>query len=279
MTKYINVCDDETQEVSAPILTVHPVAQRSLGPAVNVPHSQRTRKCVKLFNVLSNSQEIEDRYVKPYGDTEPSRGFWDPQYLLGDEEKVAKTSGKTKAPAKSKAAPAKRKPPAKQKQKQSLVMSDIESDGDDMDLASSAQRHRAQYGSASGDDSEGQGDNINSEERSEDEDSDLGSLKDFLADGSSPRKTRMAGSSTTPPPTTAPVEKSFFVPTQLTGNQSSDDEMPDVQTLIEKKLKRVSKPPIDLVSDSGEGEDEADGPVQPQRKKKQRAVVESDSDE
>ncbi|KAH7417291.1 ATP-dependent DNA helicase-like protein mph1 [Cadophora sp. MPI-SDFR-AT-0126] len=279
MTKYINVCDDETQEVSAPNLTLHPVAQRFLGPAVTVSHSQRTRKCVKLFNVLSNSQKIEDRYVMPYGDTEPSRGFWDPQYLVEDEEKVTKISGKTKAPPKSKVTLAKRRKPAKQKQKQSIIMSDIDSDSDDMDLASSAQRHRARYGSVSGDDSEEQGDDINSEELSEDEDSDLGSLKDFLADGSSPRRSRMAGSSTTPPPTTTRVGKSFFVPTQFTDNQSSDDEMPDVQTLIEKKSKRVSKPPLEFVSDSGGEEDEDDVPVQPLRKKKQRAVVESDSDE
>merc|ERR1711977_269711 len=183
---------------------------------------------------------------------------------------VTKTSGKTKAPAKSKAAPAKKKLPAKQKQKLSLMMSDIESDDAVMDLASSARRHRAQYGSVTGDDSEGQGDDINSEERSEEEDSDLGSLKDFLADGSSPRKSRMAGSSTTPPPTTAQVEKPFFVPTQFTDNQSSEDEMPDVQTLIEKKLKIVSKPSVDLVSESGE-ENEDSSPVQIRRKKKQRA--------
>ena len=54
--------------------------------------------------------------------------------------------------------------------------------------------------------------------------------------------------------------------------------MPDVQTLIEKKLKIVSKPSVDLVSESGE-ENEDSSPVQIRRKKKQRAVVESDSDE
>ena len=285
MDKYINVGDDECQEVSAPNLTMHPVAQRSLGPTVHVAHSQRTRRCVKLFSVLADSQKITDRYLKPYGDTEPSRGFWDPQYLVKDEAKISKTSGTTKAPANSRAAPAKKKMPVKKKspaeqmRKQTLIMSDIESDDADMDLASSARHHRAQYGSVTGDDSEGHGDDIDSEERSEDEDSDLGSLKDFLADGSSPRKSRMAGSSTTPPPTTAPVEKPFFVPTQFTDNQSSDDEMPDVQTLIEKKMKGASKLSVDLVSDTGEEKDEDGSPVQIQRKKKQRAVVESDSDE
>ncbi|KAK0126423.1 3'-5' DNA helicase [Cadophora gregata] len=281
MDKFINVGDDECQEVSAPSMTLHPIAQRSLGPAIHVPHSQRTRRCVELFSILANSQKIEDRYASPYGDTEPSRSFWDPRYLVEDELKVAKTAGKTKAPAKSGAALARKKAPAKQKPEQSHVISDIESEGDETDLESSTRR-RAPYGSISGDDSEGQGDEINSEEPSEDEDSDLGSLKDFLADGSSPRKSRMVGSSTTPPPNTGPAEKPFFVPTQSTIELSSDDEMPDVQTLIEKKLKRVSKPPIDLDSDSGENEDDDEedlGPVQPQRKQKQRAVVESDSDE
>ncbi|KAH7364209.1 hypothetical protein BKA65DRAFT_490732 [Rhexocercosporidium sp. MPI-PUGE-AT-0058] len=283
MDKYITICGDESQEVSFPTLTSHPVSQRSLGPAVNVAHGQQMRRNVKLFSVLGQSQKIEDRYVKPYGDTEPSRGFWDPQYLVDDEAKVTKVSGKTKSlgkmpgPLKNNAALAKKKPAQKQKQNQNqaLFISDIESDGDEMDPTSSARPHRARDGSISSDESEGQGDDIESEEQSEDEDSDLGSLKDFLADGSSPRKPVMARSSTTPPPNTAPTQKPFYVPTQFSNTQDSDDEMPDMQTLLGKKTKQVSKATIDIASD-----DEGDGtPLQPQRQKKKRAVVDSDSDE
>ncbi|KAL5320926.1 hypothetical protein ACEPPN_011736 [Leptodophora sp. 'Broadleaf-Isolate-01'] len=282
MNKYTTICGDESQEVSFPNLTSHPVAQRSLGPAINVPHGQQTIRSRRLLNLLGKSQRIEDRYLKPYGDTEPSRGFWDPQYLVEDEEKVTKGLGKTKGPgkaqgpAKTKAPSAKKKPPQKKMQNHTLFISDIESDGDDMDPTSSALR--ARDGSISGDESEGQGDDINSEERSEDEDSDLGSLKDFLADGSSPSKSMVVRSSTTPPPNTAPTQKPFFVPTQFTNTQDSDDEMPDMQTLLGKKTKPVFKASVDLVS--GEEEQEEDtSPVQPQRKKKQRAVVDSDSDE
>ncbi|XMA14149.1 hypothetical protein WAI453_006940 [Rhynchosporium graminicola] len=302
--KYITICGDESQEVSVPILTSHHVSQRSLGPAVNVAHGQQTIRCVKLFGVLAKSQNIGDRYVKPYGEDEPSRGFWDPQNLLEDEEKVTKGPRKSKGPAKSKAAPAPAKKGAlqKQKQKQTLFISDLESNDEDMDPTSSARPHGALHGSDSlsgSADSEGQGDDINSEERSEDEDSDLGSLRDFLADGSSPRTSMMARSSTTPLRNTEPRiheerRRKLFVSSQLSDVQGvdgdeDDDEMPDLRTLLGGKggmgAERVISKAIEVSGEDEveaveeEEEDEDVDPVRMQRKKTKRAVVDSDSDD
>ncbi|KAL2072540.1 hypothetical protein VTL71DRAFT_11883 [Oculimacula yallundae] len=307
--KYLTIGGDESQEVSVPMMTSHPAAQRSLGPAVNVAHGQQTRRCIKLFGLLSKSQDIGDRYVKPYGDIEPSRGFWEPQYLVEDEEKVTRGPGKPKNPTKSKAAPAKEKAPKaprqrqkkqKPKQNQTLFISDMSSNDGDADPTSFTHPHRSQAldgSSQSGpSQSEGQGDDINSEARSEDEDSDLGSLRDFLADGSSQPKSMsmMARSSTTPPSNTAPLRsaqrKSLFVPSQLSNTQNSnldsddDDEMPDLRTLLggsgRKSVEKNTERVVDLSETEENGdEDEDDSPVQRQRKKQKRTVVDSDSDE
>ncbi|PBP28361.1 putative ATP-dependent DNA helicase mph1 [Diplocarpon rosae] len=266
MDRYINVCGNESQEVSVPDICSHPSAQRSLGPAVNVPHGQHTLKSVTLFRTLANSQNAEDRYIKPFGDVEPSRSFWDPPCLVEGQVKASKTPVRL-----GKSGLAKKQPPPKA----ATVLSDIESDGDDSDPTSSVRRaHRLRDGFSS--DSEGAGDIIHSEDRSED-DSDLGSLRDFLADGtqlsSSARRPGWRGSSTTPPQLEQ-TPKPFFIPTQFANTQDEDDDMPDLQTLMGKKAELASKLSVRSYSD-----EEEDVPFQAQQGKRRRLVVDSDSDE
>ncbi|KAI9053787.1 hypothetical protein LZ554_002736 [Drepanopeziza brunnea f. sp. 'monogermtubi'] len=296
--RYINVCGNESQEVSVPDMGAHTTAQRTLGPAVNVPHGYFTSKCVDLFRKLADSQSVEDRYVKPYGDVEPSRGFWDPQYLIEDEAKALK------APARSrhnedetptpKATAMERKRPSPEKesaQRMAMFISDIDSEGNDNNPTSSVCRARRRRDGFSSD-SEGEGDLIRSEDCSEDEDSDLGSLRNFIADGtqyveSSAARPRTRGSSTSPPEAT-PKARPFFVPTQFSNTQDDedDDEIPDLQTLIGGKGRsgpapispNHSKTPMRIGSDEQTEDDEDEEPLQPPRGKR-RKVVEDDSDE
>ncbi|KAK6586604.1 hypothetical protein PZA11_001661 [Diplocarpon coronariae] len=264
--RYINVCGNESQEVSVPDLCSHTSAQRSLGPAVNVPHGHHTLRCVTLFRTLAKSQSVEDRYVKPFGDVEPSRSFWDPPCLIEDQVKASKPPVQFREPALAKTQP----PP-----KAAMVLCDIGSDSDDNDPSSSARRaQRVRDGFCS--DSEGLGDIIHSEDRSED-DSDLGSLQDFIADGtqlpSSHRRPGMRRSSNTPPRFEQTL-KPFFVPTQFANTQDEDDDMPDLQTLVGKKAEPASK--VSVRSDS----DEEEGLLfQAQHRRRRRVVADSDSDE
>ncbi|TLS29445.1 hypothetical protein PpBr36_00217 [Pyricularia pennisetigena] len=62
-----------TEEISMPSLTAHPDLQRVLRPTVHIKHGSYTKRCVRLFKKLSNSQGIETRHTKPHGHTDTSR--------------------------------------------------------------------------------------------------------------------------------------------------------------------------------------------------------------
>lgn len=290
LARYIDVCGNECQEVSVPDMGSHTTAQRTLGPAVNVLHGQYTRKCVDLFKKLGDSQSVADRYVKPYGEVEPSRGFWDPQYLIEDESKAFKSSiarplsneDGALAP-RGPAQPRKSASSRKQAERMAMVLSDMESDGNENDPTSSVRRARRRRDGFSSD-SEGQGDLIHSEDRSEDEESDLGSLQDFIADGTQYANDVSSGirdSPSSPPEATPTQTKSFFVPTQFSNTPGEDDdedgEIPDLQTLMAGK--KSQKTPVVTDSDEEVDDEEEKGPVQPRRERRRRVVEESDSDE
>lgn len=61
------------EDIVGPDLTAYPKAQRKLGPNVRLQHGRHTRRCVRLFKRLANSQSLVDLYHQPYGDTDQSR--------------------------------------------------------------------------------------------------------------------------------------------------------------------------------------------------------------
>lgn len=61
------------EDIMGPDLTGHPKAQRKLGPNIGLQHGRHTRRCVKLFKRLANSQSPLDLYHQPYGETDQSR--------------------------------------------------------------------------------------------------------------------------------------------------------------------------------------------------------------
>lgn len=60
------------EDIMGPDLTGHPKAQRKLGPNIGLRHGTHTKRCVKLFKRLANSQSPLDLYYQPYGETDQS---------------------------------------------------------------------------------------------------------------------------------------------------------------------------------------------------------------
>lgn len=60
------------EDILGPDLTGHPKAQRKLGPHISLQHGRHTRRCVRLFKRLANSQSPLDLYLQPYGETDHS---------------------------------------------------------------------------------------------------------------------------------------------------------------------------------------------------------------
>jgi ATP-dependent DNA helicase MPH1 len=275
--KYQHVPGADFQEVEMPDMTVQTAAQRSLGPVVHVRHGKHTKRCVKLFQTLANSQEIIDRFTMPYGETEPSSSFWNPPELVEDEREADRTSARSKNKAQPKPKPSRKKAP-----KQAIVLSDIESDGEESDPAHKGrQQARKRAASMSGDESEGEGDDLlNSEDASEDSDASIGSLKDFLADGlsSSIRSRPLARSSTTPPvldQSLKPFKKPFILTATQDTIEDDDNEgedFPDLPSLVGSLAKQHTQ----IASDDLEKDVR---PVSRQRENRRRVVHDSDSDE
>ena len=270
--RYQNITGDDLQEVSMPDITSQTESQRVLGPALIVPHGQYTKRCVHLIKILANSQLVEDRYERPYGDEEPIEVSWDVPPLVEDESHISKTPARPR-----------RRAPAKRKllHKAPLVLSDVESDGDG--LNDDKLENRSGVGkravSLSQRESEGAGEDImSSEESLEGESDDWGSLEDFVVrDDKQPtierRNVSMMRSSTTPPtPKSHPKLKSFDL-TQFTATQDTDD-MPDVGANDGPKTSSTSRSPLDELD-----VDENVRPVSEHRAKRRRVVEEDDSDE
>ncbi|KAI0506100.1 hypothetical protein F5B22DRAFT_478512 [Xylaria bambusicola] len=75
-------------------MTAHPVAQRVQRKTVHVKHGAYTKRSIRLFRSLAESQSDADKFVKPYGDIDNSRYY---QLPLPDE---ASDSGGVKPPTK-----------------------------------------------------------------------------------------------------------------------------------------------------------------------------------
>lgn len=148
-TRFQNVGGSDFQEVEMPNMTAQTKAQRSLLPTVDVPHGKYTEKCVRLFKLLADSQSVEERFVRPYGDVQQDRTSCSPPPMTEDE---SDTDG---IPSR-----AKTQPLAKQKQprKRPLIalVSDSESEQSAIE-APTRQKPRQQPISLSSDESDDDG--------------------------------------------------------------------------------------------------------------------------
>jgi ATP-dependent DNA helicase MPH1 len=276
--RFQNVVGNDLQEVEMPSMTSQTAAQRSLLPTVNVPHGEFTKKCVRIFKTLANSQTFEDRYVKPFGDTEPIGISWTVPSLVEDENDAVDASNHTE-----RAAPAKQKQP----QRRAWAISDDESDIERTSTKTAKrQKTKRRAVSISADEceseedeighrstfieSEGEGDDLSRSEQPSEDESDLGSLKDFLASSSSPVATRKFPSTLSSLPPSSSVQQPYEH-TQLTATQDTNDDMPDIAEILSGKTKASSRV---LVEDS----DDTERPISDRRTKRRR-VVEDDSDE
>lgn len=270
--RYLNIAGDDMQEVTMPDMNSHPAVQRSLGRTSKIPHGQYTKRCVKLFRTLGDSQDIEDRFLRPYGDRKPSLAYLDPPTLLEDSEKgTVKNSVKT-TPVSHKAPRA--KPPPKKKS--ALVISDIESDGEPSSLPTQRRRDSNEPPPTYGDDSEGEGDDLaNTEEESESDMEASSSLLNFIAQDEEDiiRRKRPSTETSSPPPAVAPKSKPSFKSATLILD-SDDDDLPDIPDLIGIKPKAVSANREEEISS-----DEDLAPKTDHRAKRKRVVEDDDSDE
>ncbi|KAH8648972.1 hypothetical protein BGZ60DRAFT_422745 [Tricladium varicosporioides] len=282
---YQNVSGSDMQEVSMPDLTLHPVAQRSLSNTFRVSHGDYTKRCVKLFRTLGNSQRREDRFVKPYGNEELPLGLSSPPSSIEEVQKTKKATPKPKKttpklpklPRVKETTAPKPKKAKLPKNRNSLFLSDAE------DMGSSHPDH-----SSLPPDSEGEGDDLAVEEGlSEDSDSG-GSLRDFLASDdrtqiatqSSPKGGRILTGSSSPPPRLNPT-RSRKIDMNVNVEDSSDDDMPDLANLARAPRKVVELLSSDEDVDADDDDDGEAGKKPKGRieRKRKRAVVESDSDD
>ncbi|KAF8866441.1 P-loop containing nucleoside triphosphate hydrolase protein [Acephala macrosclerotiorum] len=248
--RFQNIAGNDMQEVTMPDMTAQTDAQRSLGATIKVPHGEYTRRCVTLFSKLARSQDESGRYLKPYGDDEPTPN-WDVPALVDDEDMVpAKAACKPKP--KQPALPKQLKQTKQKKSaKRSLILSDIEGEGEDIGMPGGGySQGRALAAAMSDDETEGEGDDLlHSEPISQDPVSDdWGSLKDF--------------------------------------DTNDDDDLPDLSQLTGRAPRMTTKAtenvPIEIDSTEDEEKDEDDDNLDRRpiaRGNRKRVVEESDSDE
>ncbi|KAE8452193.1 hypothetical protein EG329_001660 [Mollisiaceae sp. DMI_Dod_QoI] len=280
--RYQNISGNDMQEVTMPDMTAQTASQRLLSATVKVPHGQFTRRCVTLFGTLANSQSQSERYLKPYGDEEPTQD-WDLPTLVDDEDLATPKPVRKAKPKQS--VQAKRKQPSKT----SMVLSDLESEGEDIGVPRGGySQGRALAAAMSDNDSEGEGDDLlHSEPPSQNPTAsdDWGSLKDFIIEDEAQSSSRvekrpLARSSTTPPFDATPKAnggRASFVATQDT---IDDDELPELSQLTGKVPKMAAAEKVAIEVRSSTDEDEDERPVSRHHvKAKRKRVVESDSDE
>lgn len=70
--KYVPYLGMKSEDVALPDITQYPIAQRRLRPSAMLRHGAHTKRCVRLFRVLGNSQDKGDRYLQPYGQHDQS---------------------------------------------------------------------------------------------------------------------------------------------------------------------------------------------------------------
>jgi len=227
--RYLNIAGDDMQEVTMPDMNSHPAVQRSLGRTSKIPHGQYTKRCVKLFRTMGNSQDIDDRFLKPYGDRAPSLAYVDLPALLDDDEDSVHNSAKpASVPQK---AP---RPKPLPKKKNALVISDIESDNESSSMPTQRRRDSNEPPPTYGEESEGEGDDLaNTEDESESDMEASSSLLNFIAQDEEDliRRKRPSTETSSPPPAVAPKRKPSFEATTF-NLDPDDDDLPDIPDLI-----------------------------------------------
>ena len=136
--KYVPYEGVTSTEIALPDFTKYPHSQRSLRPTVNLEHGAHTKRCVRLFRLLGKSQDLDDRFVQPYGDHD--EGEWKrlPVPPFAPDERPRSMSdvlhGEEMQDRGGSGAPARRRKnvPTKKQRKQSVSVF-IDSEGDDDD--------------------------------------------------------------------------------------------------------------------------------------------------
>jgi ATP-dependent DNA helicase MPH1 len=276
--RYQNIAGNEFEEVGMPDMAAQPKAQRSLGPAVKVSHGQYTKRCVKLFDALSKSQNHDNRFLKPYGDTPPLRKSWYIPFAIAEKVVNTKTTSKSRKlavprPNNTPKLP-QAKPISKLKKPRARMFAMMDS-GSDMEATAG---NTATW-EISGDDTEGEGDDLaGTEEPSEDSEVPSSMLDFVVNDASSSIGVRRSSGthSSSPPPTRAPRKRkdseSLFC-TQNWVHDEDDDHTSDTSTVRGRVQEDLPGTTIQVPSSDTENVHQARG-------KRQRVpIFEDDSDE
>ena len=99
--RYQHVPGLDVEVIEMPSMTSHPVAQRSLLPTAKVPHGHFTKKCVRLFQALAESQRREDRYLRPFDDEPPARSWTVPRLVHDETNSIQEPAARQQSKAKA----------------------------------------------------------------------------------------------------------------------------------------------------------------------------------
>ncbi|KAL0939259.1 ATP-dependent DNA helicase mph1 [Colletotrichum truncatum] len=302
------------EETEMPSLASYPLLQRRLRPVAKVQHGQRTKKFVKLFKQLAQSQGTVDRYTYPYGEVDKSRyrelplppfaSDTEDEGALGarSREQVLVLSDKDEPVEESRpkkrrstGAPKARAPKARAFTSASALIDD--GMGNSMEEEESPPRRRPKKAAARGRGRKAgrrAGRGINSDELGDDceRDSDMqdtdgsdsgADLLDFVVSDDHPISSIRPTSSTLPSSRTASpaagsrsaTSKPFYVPTEFPPTQESVDSLMDENDNLLSSTRKPS---------ASRGPVESDQDDTPQRhvggrQQRRRPVFESDSDE
>jgi ERCC4-related helicase len=135
--KYVPYQGVHSEEIALPDVTRYPHSQRSLRPAVRLKHGAHTKRCVRLFRLLGKSQDMEDRFVQPYGNHDESgwKRLPVPPFAPGESSRSIPDASRDdeEESQKSTAPPMRRTTAPSKKQIQKSVSVFIDSEGDDED--------------------------------------------------------------------------------------------------------------------------------------------------
>lgn len=268
------------EEIEMPDLRKHPMTQRSLTKTIKVPHGSYTKRCVRLFKTLAESQRPEDRFIKRYGEEELIHE-WETPSLVEDEIEAPTKQTKNVTPIQRRLA----------KKKRTL---EVIIDSDDHNTPRPAKRQQArhrpipmsaeveetdeepdepEFGAIS---SEGEGDDLALSEQASEDESDSGSIMDFVIPSTQTETIETVPSSYPPSPSSnvkPPSQKPFYEPSRFAATQ---DSLPDLEMI--GRGKPTSRRLIDSDDEEGSTEDDKKAPVAAQRSR-QRRIVEEDSDD
>jgi ATP-dependent DNA helicase MPH1 len=281
--RYQNIAGNDFEEVGMPDMAAQPEAQRKLGPARKVPHGKYTKRCVKLFKTLFESQNPDDRYHKPYGDTSPSRESWYVETAIAEKVVTRKATPKARKvtaprakqiPKPPKVKPTKARSASKAKKPKARLFAMMDP-GSDMEATPGG----TAAGEISGDDTEGEGDDCDDTEMPSQDSEMPSSMLDFVVNDASStmgvRRSSLTRSSS--PPSTRPSRKqipldSLFC-TQNSDHDEHDDSASDTSTVRGDVREAVPGSTVQVPSSDTE-----DTP-QVKAKRKRKPIFEDDSDE